>query len=349
MNDFVYSKKDHRVVTEFVGEGFLYDELIGQLDEERAKSLSECFEKTPLLLKKKKALDAAHRYAAEFGQMGISEELANQIRIPSTYLHVLKQKLKIEAWPAGVRLMVEGVLVSVASLVFISFVPWGKLVAFRNQLDKGAITLTEISRSNPNQDLDEGPEQQVAGDKKNSAQVAEALFEDETAKNQAPGGTQKSALPERVNPSSDGLPAKVATASRTTDKKTVSGESGANPSPGSGSRLETASSDAHGGEAKKQGFIYRGSMSVINLEATNPKLVELITQLGGRKAGEVELGWKKGSGRYFHFTLPESGFSELQNGLKMYGVLKIQKEGHPRVMPEGIIRLIITFDEKGGS
>lgn len=341
MNDFVFSKKDHRVVSEFVAQGFLYDELVGQLDEGRAKSLSESFEKNPSLLNKKTALHAAHRYAAEFGRMEISEELASQIRIPSTYLYVLKEKLKVDSWPAGVRLIVEGVLVSAASLVLISFVPWGKLVAFRNQLDKGAVTLTEISRSGPTPELDEAKEQ-IVGTEKDSAQLAEALFEDETAKNPTASVAIKPAAPATV-PANESLPAKVALESKGAEKKKPA--TAPEPAP----KVAAASSDATVADSKKQGFIFRGSMSVINLEATNPKLVDLITRLGGRKAGEVELGWKKGNGRYFHFTLPESNFSEMQSGLKVYGVLKIQKEGHPRIMPEGIIRLIITFDEKGGS
>jgi hypothetical protein len=67
--------------------------------------------------------------------------------------------------------------------------------------------------------------------------------------------------------------------------------------------------------------------------------------MGGRKAGEVPLGWKKGNSSYFHFTLPENKYEELKQFMTTYGTLKIQKEHHERVMPDGIIRLIISVEE----
>jgi len=71
-----------------------------------------------------------------------------------------------------------------------------------------------------------------------------------------------------------------------------------------------------------------------------------VQELGGRKAGQVELGWFKGDSSYFHFTMPESRYEELQEFFKEYGQLSIQQEAHERVMPEGIRRIIITVYEK---
>ncbi|MNL61807.1 hypothetical protein D3C87_1857750 [compost metagenome] len=48
---------------------------------------------------------------------------------------------------------------------------------------------------------------------------------------------------------------------------------------------------------------------------------------------------------YFHFTLPEAKYAELEAFLATYGKARIGKEKHPRVMPDGIIRLILTVDE----
>jgi len=94
------------------------------------------------------------------------------------------------------------------------------------------------------------------------------------------------------------------------------------------------------------GYLYRGQIEVTNLEAVGPKIVEKILELGGRKAGEVELGWEKTPGSaYFHFTIPEAKYEELQAFLSGYGTAKITKGEHPRVMPDGIVRLIITVDE----
>lgn len=79
----------------------------------------------------------------------------------------------------------------------------------------------------------------------------------------------------------------------------------------------------------------------------SPKITEKIIELGGRKAGEVDIGWKKSDTTYYyHFTLPEAKYSELIAFLSEYAKTELTKEKHPRVMPDGIIRLIITLDEK---
>jgi len=97
---------------------------------------------------------------------------------------------------------------------------------------------------------------------------------------------------------------------------------------------------------KTQGFVYRGTASVINAQMGSVKLKEKIVEFGGRKAGEVELGWRRNQGDYyFHFTIPESRYEELQEYIKTLGELKISRDPHPRIMPNGIIRIILTAQE----
>lgn len=99
-------------------------------------------------------------------------------------------------------------------------------------------------------------------------------------------------------------------------------------------------------EVKKQGFVYRGTAKIVNAEVGSAKLKEKIVELGGRKAGEVELGWKRNQGDYyFHFTIPESKFSELEEYLKSVGDVQLSRDQHPRIMPSGIVRFIFTTEE----
>ncbi len=99
-------------------------------------------------------------------------------------------------------------------------------------------------------------------------------------------------------------------------------------------------------EQKKQGFVYRGILSIVNVEVGTSKLKDMIVELGGRKAGEVELGWRRNEGDYyFHFTIPESKFDRLQENFKTLGTVKLSKDPHPRIMPDGILRMIITTEE----
>ena len=95
------------------------------------------------------------------------------------------------------------------------------------------------------------------------------------------------------------------------------------------------------------GFLYRGQLNVTNVDMIAPKIKEKIEEFGGRKAGEAEIGWKKSSNLYYyHFTIPEAKLAELEQYLKLYSEAKLSKTPHPRVMPDGIIRIIFTVEEK---
>ena len=99
-------------------------------------------------------------------------------------------------------------------------------------------------------------------------------------------------------------------------------------------------------EPKKKGFVYRGTLVIVNVEVGTTKLKDMIVELGGRKAGEVELGWRRNEGDYyFHFTIPESKLGTLEEYFKTLGTIKLSKDPHPRIMPDGIVRMIITTEE----
>ena len=93
--------------------------------------------------------------------------------------------------------------------------------------------------------------------------------------------------------------------------------------------------------------MFRGTIFITNVGANNSKLIERLTTMGARKAVEVSVGRRKGTGSYFHFTIPEKKYQNVLDIFNEYGKLKISQEKHDRVMPEGIIRLIITVEEKG--
>ncbi len=68
----------------------------------------------------------------------------------------------------------------------------------------------------------------------------------------------------------------------------------------------------------------------------------------GRTRGRIcRVGLEKNTELYvyYHFTMPEAKYQELVTFLSTYGKSKIGGEKHPRVMPDGIIRMIITVDE----
>lgn len=125
------------------------------------------------------------------------------------------------------------------------------------------------------------------------------------------------------------------------------------PSPSSNASANIAMSvtqDSHDrGDAKARGFVYRAFMTLSDLDDVSPKIKSEIVALGGEKAGEVELGWKRGQGRYFHFAIPESNEKKILERLQVYGPVRISKDPHPRVMPQGQVRFILWVESPGGS
>lgn len=95
-----------------------------------------------------------------------------------------------------------------------------------------------------------------------------------------------------------------------------------------------------------KGILMRAEFSVSDFHNTWPAVRDKIQALGGKVAGNVELGWlRKEDQSYFHFTLPESNFKELELFLGTFGPVRFTTERHPRVMPEGQVRIILTLKD----
>ncbi len=97
---------------------------------------------------------------------------------------------------------------------------------------------------------------------------------------------------------------------------------------------------------KGNAYVYRMTMYVEDVDTVTPEIAALISGLGGEKAGEVELGWRRKGGSYFHFSVPQNNSGTLQDGLKKYAPFNIIKSSHPRIMPEGIERYILWVEKK---
>lgn len=95
-------------------------------------------------------------------------------------------------------------------------------------------------------------------------------------------------------------------------------------------------------KAKASSGLYRGNLSVKNLDDTNKKLLTKIIELGAKKAGEVDLGWLKSNGvAYYHFTIPEDNIEAAISFFKQMGALNIVFEPHPRLIQAGSKRFIL--------
>lgn len=99
-------------------------------------------------------------------------------------------------------------------------------------------------------------------------------------------------------------------------------------------------------EGKKVSGLYRASITVSDLDTIAPRITEKLVAMGGKKAGEVELGWKKtASLAYYHVLIPEENLEAVKTFIGNFGKLNIQFENHPRLLPAGTNRIILEVKE----
>lgn len=318
-NKIPLSKKSKREMSPFIGHELLYDYLSGILDEERKTAVEDHVKYSRDAQLDLNKIQNGEKYANQLSNTIVSQPIIDQINMPSTYLTVLMQKSYFERWPQGLKWGLEALVVVAVIVVLLTVAPWQKVLQMGITSGSKEVVLAEVEK------------QQTA----RQTEHENPQFVDEEPKTAKPLQT-----PVAVAAS----PAASATAVKTPVKATPAPTPVAAVTPVAKLEEEKPASDTTpiaGG-----GFLYRGELAVTNLSVVGPKITEKIKELGGRKAGGVELGWQKSpTSTYYHFTLPEAKYQELANFMGTYGKTHLNKEKHPRVMPDGIIRLIITVDE----
>ncbi len=157
-----------------------------------------------------------------------------------------------------------------------------------------------------------------------------------------PPGKELSGASGKSLPNSVSLKAKSESVSASMDKSSLS----------IGRREEALEGDSDLGAANAQkspalGVVYRAVMTMPAISETSQEIKDELERLGAERAGQVPLGWKKTNGSYFHFTLPVSNYDSLVRLLSRYGQVRMTKDSHPRLMPDGLIRVILWIEDTG--
>lgn len=326
------SKKGKREVSSFIGHELLYDYLSNTLDDERKSAIEDHIKFSRDAQLDLGKIQNGQSYAEQLSSTIVSQPIVDHINAPSSYLNVLMQKTNFDKWPQGLKWGLEALVVVVVIVSLLLVVPWEKAIQIGLNSGTKEVILAEVAKTpqteSPEEDVAAFVDEDIKGHKEAAVpavaatkpmevkipDIAAAPVVDKVDK----GMTKP--VKEPVKPTPAPEPTKVAAAT-------------AAPTP-------TPAAAASGG------FLYRGEIAVTNIEIAGPKITDKILELGGRKAGDVELGWSKTpTSKYYHFTIPEAKQAELNAFLETYGTAQIKKEKHPRVMPDGIIRLIITLDE----
>lgn len=283
----------------------LFDYAIGELDPVRHEDVKIEISKSKSLQDELARIQTGLGYFKNMQDLKISTLLIEDIKSEKSYFQQIKNSLSVSQWPPIVKWTIEAFAIIFAVVFLTILTPWDRMKEFVFRESQTELILAEVTKKTS-----------VDTVAPNDAKKIADAYEDE----ETPTIPVVAATPPPTAPPV----APVANVKVVQTKK----------------QLPPVE------ESKKQGFVYRGTASVINALAGSLKLKDKIVEFGGRKAGEVELGWKRNQGDYyFHFTIPESKYEELQEYIKTLGDLKMSRDPHPRIMPNGIIRIILTAEE----
>lgn len=265
----------------------------------------------------------AEKLLSELSSTEPNPELVTYLKKESHFWQDLLGRFAWKRWPGTVKWAAELCVVAAALVVTIHLFPWLNL----------ARSLQSIKTESPVADtkapMDDVGTAQMAQDEIDGSAPPVKMAEGPQVDPPPFIGPQLPAgyVPPKPKPTA-APPVQVAAGEGESDPDEMSPE---NEKPGA--------------SARTTGYVWRGSLKV---PAVGDELAEsikkAIVDLGGKKAGKVDLGWHRGTDRYYHFILPEQNYDKLLSRLNEEGLVELTKEKHPRVIKSGYMRIIMTLE-----
>lgn len=314
-----------RVLSRFLARELILDYVEERLDSGRKLAMKEYLAKDKELSKDVEAVRTALSYVDRLVEIEIDPHLVTQIETARVGWSHWVEVLAWRNWPDVARWSLEAFAVAAVLAAAVSLMPLNRVASW---LPRPAqeLVLAEAKREPKDQpDVAATPPpaiSQLDGDMGSDPEPSEPEAAKAAMK---PTPTKK--------PTAE---VKVAVA----DEKSVKSEA----SPADTLSEEVGTPVTATGKGPK-GIVYRAFMTADTIDSTTESVKQLVETLGGTKAGQVDLGWRKSAGTYFHFALPESNYDKLMEGLRSFGPVRIYKDPHWRLMPEGQIRLILFIED----
>lgn len=318
----------------------LYDFAMGQLDRERQAAVEDFLKTDKESQGILEGIRAGLAYAEQIGRLELKNETLQHIRESENAISLGRKYSSWSEWPDSLRWSITAITLSTVVAALVAVIPWAKLPSLKPAKKQETIQIAEIPH--PNEQQIESVQEHQEGD---TAAEEQGSGDEEGDDTDAP--TPPSAIASRDEKRSAPAVKSVATAKTARAESADESDSESDESSSRGEEklnAGNAASATMSKEAKPKGFVYRAFMTLSNLDELGPKITDNITELGGEKAGEVELGWKRGSGRYYHFAMPQENEEKLLEKLRAYGPVRISKDPHSRVMPPGQVRFILWVE-----
>lgn len=312
-----------RKLTPFLCREMLYEYELGLLDPDRKAAVEEFLKTDQDCRETLEDVRSALTYAKKLSEIPIRADILDHLREAENAVSLGRKYASWKEWPQTLRWSITALVISFVVAGFVAIVPWNQLPSFGPAKKSDLLKIADLSRPAASDFEAEG-----------------ASSETEVADDDSVTGSGETEIP-------GAPPVQVAENTEEPNQPEPAPTPSASPSPAAVvavAETPTPTPKPVKKEPKPKGFVYRAFMNLGNLEEIGPKIAEHITELGGAKAGEVELGWKRGNGRYYHFSLPEENEEKLLEILRAYGPVRMSKDPHHRVMPQGQVRFILWIE-----
>lgn len=334
-----------REISEFICQEMLYEHFAGLLDPQRKKAVEEFLRKSETSQLEYQKLLRGVEFCARMNGVRLKPGALKDFSVKSVSFEKILGKGHWKNWPESLRHFTQATAVAAMTAFLVTLLPWEKIPVFSEQEADRTIELVKIGmtpRQEPHGEVaDAGHEHdeegvEVSFEVSPEEQIAVHEVQDEPSEQAAPEVTDVSAPTSSASVGEEDAAGVLAKAD---EEVTPSQERGAVAVEEKSLQEETSD------DPRFQGFVYRVTMNLDELDKKSDLIAEKIRSMGGKKAGKVDLGWKTKGGRYFHFSLPENQQMEVISYLKSFGTVKLSKDAHRRVMPKGLVRFILWIED----
>ena len=302
-----------RKLSRFLCRELLYDYIENILDEDRKRAVEDFLKQDQEISHELEAMRQAQKYCEALSKTRLSGERIEQLSAIKPKVELILDRFSWKNWPDPLKWSTQALAISAVAMVIGLSLPWykiGGLVELGRQKDKQA----------------ELPPFEVAG------LVTDGDTDYETE------GRVKEVLSEKEDSSDEPSSPEVEQAEMPEEAPRVAAIPETQPKPEPEKKKQE--------EPALQGMLYRILMSHHQTQKITVDIREKIRSFGGSRAGQVELGWRRENGNYFHFSIPEKHYDEFIAFLENYGSMTVYKNPHERVMPEGIRRIILWIEDR---
>lgn len=310
---------EKRKLTPFIAHEMLFDYVTDQLDPGRRQAIEEFVNGDRESQNLLEAIRRGISFSESLRKIELSPDCYEELEQAENFITLSRRLAKWSQWPDSLRWSLIALTISVFTAGIIVLMPWNSIPLLQSgpKFDSGTVEIARVEGRN----LPDGT-------------VSIAAL-DEEADDPQTGPLEGSGDEEFAEESSGAVPPSSIAA---TPVPAIVKLPTAAPSPA------TTNTAVGVGAKSSRGFVYRAFMTLADIENVAPKITQQLKELGAEKAGEVELGWRRGTGRYYHFSISDSNEQRLLETLRGYGPVRISKDPHPRVMPDGQVRFILWVE-----